>query len=123
MIDFWTIGGFSITVLFGLASIPPLRMYLRTGMKGLLFMGGGALLMSFGVLGITILDSNLAPLRDGDFLYGPIFLLFTIVMGAAFLITLLGQIILYTREKEFWLEFLEKTTFRQKLTGNIPKKT
>jgi hypothetical protein len=120
MIDFFTIGGFGITLLFGLASIPLLRMHFRTGLKGLLFMGVGVILMAFGALGITILERKLAPLHEGDSLYDSIFLLFMIVIGVAYLITLLGVIILYTRESGFYLEFLEKTTFRQKLTGNIP---
>ena len=55
MINFWTIGGFSLTILFGFASIPAFRMYSRTGMKSLLFRGLSSLLVAFFIFGMTIL--------------------------------------------------------------------
>jgi len=120
MKDLFLIGGFGIALFFGLASIPPLRMHFRTGMKGLLFMGVGGMLGSFGILGMTIRDIILAPLHEGDSLSDPIFLFFLVVLVVGGLIGQLGFIIVNTSESGLWVELGEKTTFRQRLTGNIP---
>jgi hypothetical protein len=120
MIDLFLIGGFGISLFFGFASIPHLRIHFRTGMKGSLLMGIGCLLLALAALGITILETGLAPLHEGDSLYDPIFSFFVVVLVLGFLTGQLGFIILNTRESGLWFEILEKTTFKQKLTGNIP---
>jgi hypothetical protein len=95
-------------------------MYFRTGMKGLLFMGVGVLLAAVSFLGMTIRDISLDSLRKGDSLYDPIYMFFLVFLGVGGVITTLGSVILTTRESGVWKEFGEKTTFRQRVTGNIP---
>jgi hypothetical protein len=113
MIDFWTIGGFSITILFGLASIPHLRMYSRTGLKNLLFRGLASLLIAFFIFGMTILYIY-------DYFEIIPIIIFLLIGGVGALVSFLSTIIASTSESGFWVEFGEKTTFRQRLTGNIP---
>jgi hypothetical protein len=114
MRGFWIIGGFGISLFFGLASIPPLRMYFRTRMRGLLFSAVGAILVAFSFLGITIWYMG------GYSEDSPIYLLFFLVMVASIAITFLASVILNTNESGLWKELGEKTTFWQRLTGNIP---
>lgn len=52
--NLFLICGLVMTFFIGLASISPLRMYFRTGMKGLLFMGLGGLLGGIGLFGIIL---------------------------------------------------------------------
>jgi hypothetical protein len=113
MINFWTIGGFSLTILFGFASIPAFRMYSRTGMKSLLFRGLSSLLVAFFIFGMTIL------LMVDYFEIIPI-IIFCLIGGIGALMSFLDIIIASTSESGFYVDFGEKTTFRQRLTGNIP---
>jgi len=114
MREFWIIGGFGIVLLFGLAAITRLRIYFRTGMKGVFFGGIGLLLIVFCFLGMTILfivgySDEMVPVG--------FFLLVGVVGG---IMTFLSTTISNTSESGLWVEFLEQTTFKQRLTGNVP---
>ena len=112
------IGGFLITLFFGLMSIPPLRIHFRTGMKSYLLGGVAAILGAFSFLGMTIwyISSDLLRGYLGE---APIFL-FLFGLGVAIFITALGAVILNTNESGLWNEICEKTTLWQRVTGKVP---
>jgi len=114
------IGGLGFVLLFGLSSMAALRIHFRTGMKGSLFMGIGFQLITLGVLGITLLDTSLDSRGVWASLYDSIFLALLLVLIGGGFMTILGFIIVNTSESGLYVEIGEKTTFWQRVTGNVP---
>jgi hypothetical protein len=109
------IGGFLITLLTGLSSIWQIRGYLRTGMKAYLYWGIFSIVALVMFLGMPIV------LMSSDF-WGEY--TFSIIMGALFVTayyfkTSAASNILYD-ERVAWQQMCEKTTYWQRLTGNVP---
>jgi hypothetical protein len=104
------IGGFLITLLTGLSSIWQIRGYLRTGMKAYLYWGSSSLVALVMFMGMPIVPMSF------DF--------FSIIMAALFLTAfyfgISGDSILLYDERVAWEKMYEKTTYWQRLTGNVP---
>jgi len=111
--NIFLISGLIITFFIVIGSISPLRMYFRTGMKGLLFMGVGGILGGFGFLGMVIDELG------GHFGEVPIVLLVLLIIAGVPMMAI-GSMLLGTKESGLYEELFEKTSFKQRLTGNIP---
>jgi hypothetical protein len=105
-------GGILFTLLGGLSSIWQIRGYLRTGMKTYLYWGIGfaVFLVFFPACSIEI----------RPFGYDANIIVMALLYLTAFYFRYSGLSILHYDEKALWQEMCEKTTYWQRLTGNVP---
>lgn len=114
------IGGFGISLFFVLASIPDLRIYSRTGMKGFLLMGISEILVAIGVFGVTIRVLSLDSLCGWYFWEYLFCLPFLMVFIVGLFMGQVGFIFNSTRESGLWNEICEKTPITKRIIGSVP---
>jgi hypothetical protein len=109
-----TVGFILMTLFFLLASVPWMRVYFRTGLKGALLNGVGTIFVAIGVPGFFYWFDS-APMA---FPFLPLLCLVLVIAGGLCLIVSLP--VLYIKESGLWKEIYDKTTYWQRVTGNVP---
>jgi len=109
-----TVGFLLMTLFFLLASVPWLRIYFRTGLKGALLNGVGAIVGAIGVPGfLYCLDSPPVALPLLPFL-------FLALMIVALLFVIIAMPVMYIKESGSWKEIRDKTPYWKRVIGSVP---
>ncbi len=106
--------GFSLSLI--VCSIPMLRIYVRTGMKGFLFRGLGIISGSVGLFGSAYWFIKNETLPWESLISLPFFILMLvgIVLVAA------ADVFAFGKESGLWKEIWERSTFWERVIGRVP---
>jgi hypothetical protein len=114
------IGGLVMSLFIGLISIPPIKIYFKTGMRGKLLQGTGGMLFASGTLVLTIWYISFYSLNKANPLAESISLIILLVILMGGLLNIVGFLTLSTIESGLLREVYSKTTFWKRITGEVP---